>query len=104
MNFLSILTQSAWNVNTQMSAASSSIIPFKRSRISFAALFVKVMASTLYGGTPKSSIICAILWVSNRVFPLPAPAVTSTAPSVCITGFNCSSLSEFREKLIIFVL
>ena len=65
-----------------MSAATSptkfSILSF----ISFAALFVNVIASMFHGFTCFSPIKYAILCVSTFVFPLPAPAITKHGPSV----------------------
>ena len=57
-----------------------------RSRISPAALFVKVIARISFGLTPMAEIRCATRWVSTRVFPEPAPAITSSGPSVCRTA------------------
>ena len=73
-------THMAWNVNTH--SPSVSTMAARRVRISSAALLVNVMAKILYGRTPQSSMRCAMRWVSRRVLPLPAPAVTSTGPSV----------------------
>ena len=61
--------------------------------ISFAALLVKVMASTFEGRHSRLSNMYAMREVKTRVLPLPAPASTSTAPCVSVTGFNCSSFS-----------
>ena len=68
-----------------------------RSFISFAALLVKVIAKILYGSTPFS-MRWHTLAVSTRVFPLPAPAITKTAPSVSLTAASCWGL---RLKLFI---
>ena len=57
-----------------------------RSRISPAALFVNVIARISFGLTPTAEIRWATLWVSTRVFPEPAPAITSSGPSVCRTA------------------
>ena len=51
-----------------------------RSFISPAALFVKVIAKISYGATPRRAIKYAILRVSTRVFPEPAPATTKSGP------------------------
>ena len=69
---------------------------YSLSRISFAALLVKVIANTEYGLTPLSTRF-AILSVSTLVFPLPAPASTSTGPSkqfaaACCCAFNFNAI------------
>ena len=51
-----------------------------RSRISRAALLVKVTASTCHGRARPVARICASRVVSTRVLPVPAPASTSTGP------------------------
>ena len=53
-----------------------------RSRISEAALFVKVTARIADGGTCFAVTICAIRCVMTRVLPLPAPARINNGPSV----------------------
>ena len=60
--------------------------PCKRSRISAAALLVKVMAIISHGATPPSWIMCAMRYVSTRVLPDPAPASTKRGPSVHSTA------------------
>ena len=89
----SILAHMEWKVlaHTPAQAPSSREM---RSFISAAALFVKVIASILCGGTPfwTSAQMRA---VSTRVLPLPAPAMTSTAPSVSRTA---ASWLSFRPK------
>ena len=64
-----------------------------RPRISVAALFVKVTAISPCGETPCSRISQAARCVSTRVFPLPAPASTSTGPIGAVTAARCSSFS-----------
>ena len=44
-------------------------------------------------GAPLSSRMCASRVVSTRVLPVPAPASTSTGPSVASTASRCSGLS-----------
>ena len=66
-----------------------------RSRISLAALFVNVIAIILYGDTPHSLTRYAILYVSTRVLPLPAPAKIKTGPSVVTTASYCLSFNSF---------
>ncbi len=74
-------TPSAWKVHTTTSLAALPISPLARSRISAAALLVKVMAAMRLGSIP-CSIRCAILCVITRVLPEPAPASTRQGPSV----------------------
>ena len=69
MNLLSIFTHIEWNVPIQMSFAASPIRFVILSFISFAALFVKVIASMSHGFAPSCSIMYAILCVSTFVFP-----------------------------------
>ena len=68
-----------------------------RSRISFAALFVKVTARMCAGSMPceTSSAARAVI---TRVFPVPAPARMSSGPSVVRTARSCSGLRSKREK------
>ena len=55
-----------------------------RSRISPAALLVKVTARIADGGTwLRGDQMCAMRCVMTRVLPLPAPARISSGPSVC---------------------
>jgi hypothetical protein len=65
----------------------------RRSRISRAALLVKVTARISHGATPLSRSR-AIRCTSTRVLPVPAPASTSSGPSPCSTAARCSRLSE----------
>ena len=74
-------TPSAWKVQISTSLARLPIRCPARSRISDAALFVKVMAAMRRGCMPFS-IMWAIFMVITRVLPEPAPARTRQAPSV----------------------
>src|SRR5687767_1883018 len=67
-----------------------------RSRISPAALFVKVTARIRCGATPCSRIRRHTRAVSTRVFPEPAPASTSSGPSTCSVAASCAGLSPSR--------
>ena len=60
-----------------------------RSRISLAALFVNVTANIDHGMATFWAIRWASLAVKTLVFPVPAPARTSTAPSTASTASNC---------------
>ena len=87
-------THMAWKVHTHMPRVPCGRSACRRSRISAAALLVKVMASTCQGRTPKSAIMCAMRYVSTRVLPEPAPASTRSGPSVASTASFCAGLSE----------
>src|SRR5258706_11812899 len=63
-----------------------------RSRISPAALRVKVMARMFSGATSCASSQ-PVRTVITRVLPDPAPASTSTGPSIVRTASRCASLS-----------
>ena len=62
------------------------IIASERSRISFAALFVKVSVSVFEAGIPTVSIRYAKREIIVVVLPEPAPAKISTGPSVFFTA------------------
>jgi hypothetical protein len=64
-----------------------------RSRISLAALLVKVTAKIESAPTPLWSNR-AIRAVMTRVFPDPAPARTNNGPSPCSTAARCCELSR----------
>ena len=66
--------------------------PATRSRISAAALFVKVIARMFFAATRFESR-CAMRTVTTRVLPVPAPASTSTGPRIVVTARRCSGLS-----------
>src|SRR5213592_4217563 len=68
----------------------------RRSRISPAALFVKVMARISFGFAPTALIRWATRYVSTRVLPEPAPAMTSRGPSVARTASRCGGLRSAR--------
>ncbi|MNS40648.1 hypothetical protein D3C72_729730 [compost metagenome] len=72
-------TPSAWKVHTTTLRASRPIRSLARSRISAAALFVKVMAAMRSGFRPDW-ISRPILCVITRVLPEPAPASTRQGP------------------------
>ena len=86
-------------------AESVRVIRFSaRVRISIAALFVKVSVKVLLDGIPTSSIKYARRVVSVFVFPLPAPAKISNAPSICLTASHCSGFSPLKISLIFVCL
>src|SRR5512142_1364976 len=89
----------AWKVCTQRSAARTSPRrPWSRSRISPAALLVKVTARTCQGMTPSSRTSRAIRWTMTRVLPLPAPARTRSGPSPCSTASRWASLRSLSRS------
>ena len=63
-----------------------------RSSISRLALRVNVSSSMSLAGTPCSASH-ARRWTMVRVFPLPAPAMTSTGPSGAVTASSWAGLS-----------
>src|SRR5229473_5161163 len=69
-----------------------------RSRISAAALFVNVTARMARAGTPWSSR-WTTRWAMTRVLPEPAPARTSTGPSVWSTAARCWGFSRERSSI-----
>src|SRR5687767_4902503 len=90
-------TQLEWNVVSQTPRAPSPSSFSTRSRISPAALFVKVTARMASGAMPQTPISHATRFVSTRVLPLPAPASTSNGPSVVRTASCCSGLRPSRS-------
>ena len=104
MNFLSIRTHIEWKVPIHISFTASptrdSILCF----ISFAALFVNVIANIFHGSTFFSDIKYAILCVNTFVFPLPAPAITKHGPSVLSTASFCLSFNPSINSCIFYFL
>ena len=82
-----------WNVDTHIRCAWSPTRPATRSRISAAALLVKVIAKIWLGSTPRAPIRYAILRVSTDVFPEPAPATINSGEPMCSTAWRCCGLS-----------
>ena len=71
-------TQAEWKVDIHIRSASGPTKDTRRSRISAAALLVKVMARMLLVQTPCANIH-AMRRVNTRVLPDPAPAPMSNA-------------------------
>ena len=93
--------QKLWNVPSVTRAATfGSTSCARRSRISRAALFVKVMPRICSGGIPIESI-WAIRNVMTRVLPVPAPASTRTGPFTVPAASACSGFSCERKSLIL---
>ena len=84
---------------SQTPSAARPIIASSRSRISRAALLVKVTASSSPGKARPVARMCASRVVSTRVLPVPAPASTSTAPSTASTARRCASLRRGEQRL-----
>jgi hypothetical protein len=85
-------TPRAWKVQTSTFFASRPTSWAARSRISAAALLVKVMAAMRLASSP-AWIRRAILCVITRVLPEPAPASTRQGPP---RWFTASSWARFR--------
>ena len=93
----SSLTQSAWKVPSHgIPSTAPPISAPTRSRISRAALLVKVTARISLGCALPVASRCAMRAVSALVLPVPAPASTSTAPSVVSTACRCAGFSPSR--------
>ena len=93
----SIFAPIEWKVPSHgmPSTASPMILP-TRSRISRAALLVKVTARISDGQARRVAIRCASRAVSAAVLPVPAPASTSTGPSEDSTASRCGVFSPCR--------
>ena len=79
-------TQALWKVITHIALARGPTSDDTRSRISAAALLVKVMASTWPGCTPRAASRWAMRCASTRVLPEPAPATMSSGPALVQHG------------------
>ena len=95
-------THMLWKVDTHMPRAPGPTSLLKRSRISAAALLVNVIARISQGCTPLSASICAMRYVSTRVLPEPAPASTSSGPSVHSTASRCAGFKESISMPVIY--
>ncbi len=89
----------AWKVQTHMPRVLPGKRAPRRSRISAAALLVKVMAKTCQGRTPSSAIMCAMRKVRTRVLPEPAPARTSKGPRVQVAASYWAGFKPERSKV-----
>lgn len=87
--------QKLWKVLTQSDSEGTLTSFWTRSRISSAALLVKVTARMDAGWTPSSSINHAMRRVMTVVLPEPAPARMSSGPAVCVTA---SRWGAFRPR------
>ena len=86
-----------WKVPTHMPRVLIGSMADSRVIISFAALLVKVTASTLIGLTCPVWISQAMRVVSTRVLPLPAPARISADWRGSVTASSCGSLRPERK-------
>src|SRR5574343_1404606 len=84
-------TPRAWKVQISTSLVALPTNWRARSRISAAALLVKVMAAIRRGSNP-AWIKRPILWVITRVLPEPAPASTKQGPDRWLTASSCARL------------
>ena len=82
----SMRTHMEWKVDTHMPRERVPTSCAKRSRISAAALLVKVMARISHGAARSCSRMLAMRYVSTRVLPEPAPASTRSGPWVVTTA------------------
>ena len=87
--------QIEWKVPPQSSLVSCGMSSFTRSNISRDALLVKVRSRIFLASTCWSSRN-ATRYVRVRVFPLPAPAMTSECPGREVTAACCCSFSSAR--------
>ncbi len=74
----------------------SGVLRSTRSCICAAAFSVKVTARISCGFAAPAAMSWTIRAVSTCVFPVPAPATTSSAPVPCMTARRCSSVSVAR--------
>src|SRR4051794_14684871 len=86
-------THAEWNVEIHMPSAAPPTRCCTRSRISLAALLVKVIARIWLGHASRDSSRLAMRWVSTRVLPEPAPATISRAGPRYSTASRCCGLS-----------
>ena len=82
----SMRTHMEWKVDTHMPRERVPTSCARRSRISAAALLVKVMARISHGAARSCSRMLAMRYVSTRVLPEPAPASTRSGPWVVTTA------------------
>ena len=90
-------THEEWKVLTHMARDGPPTSSATRSRISAAALLVKVIARIEPGWAPRAEISQAMRRVSTRVLPDPAPATTSTGPGSWETAARWASFSPSRS-------
>ena len=85
-----------WKVPIHMPSTGRPMTRATRPCISRAALLVKVTASICQGAARPVASRWPSRVVSTRVLPVPAPASTSTGPSVASTASRCAGFSPDR--------
>ena len=96
-----IFTPIEWNVPSHVMPSTPGPINLPiRSRISRAALLVKVTARICDGQARPEAKMWAMRVVRTRVLPVPAPARTSNGPSVCSTAARCSAFNPSRKGAV----
>ena len=93
-------THAEWNVEIHMPSAASPTSASMRSRISFAALLVKVIARIWLGHASRLAIRPAMRRVSTLVLPEPAPATIRSDPPRCSTAARCCGLSPSSSAVV----
>ena len=88
-----IRTQAEWKVMTHIALARGPTSSSTRSRISAAALLVKVIARISPGSASPVRSRWAMRRVSTRVFPEPAPATISSGLPRCSTASRWAGFS-----------
>ena len=91
-----ILAPIEWNVPSQGMPCSDPVSAPTRTRISRAALLVKVTARISWARARPVAMRWAIRAVRTRVLPTPAPARMRTGPSSASTARRCSSFKPSR--------
>src|SRR5690606_37319439 len=92
-----IRTHAEWNVETHIVRAAGPTRDAILSCISFAALFVKVIARISPGRARPVRSVWAMRRVSTLVFPEPAPATMSRGVPVCRTASRWAGLRPSRR-------
>src|SRR3954468_24129681 len=95
--------QAEWKVMTHMARVARPTSSSTRSRISCAALLVKVMARISSARAWPVRSRYAMRCVSTRVLPDPAPARMSRGPSPCVTASRWGSFRPSSRASILAV-
>ena len=90
--------QAAWKVITHIRRETPPTSEETRSRISSAALLVKVIARIWFGCARPVASSQAIRCVRARVLPDPAPARISSGPSPKVTASRCGPLRPASRR------
>ena len=89
----------AWKVPPQIRPDEPSNHAAARASMSLAARRVKVSSRIRLAGTPWLPCSHAARATSVLVFPVPAPASTSSGPPCCVAARRCCSLSPSSTAL-----